>query len=113
MTIKSMPNNKNFLNNFDRTFKVDKKSRFFTAIKGENGEWENTDKRGYGQFEFACYNAEQMSRRNGGMEVAIFQTGEIKTIYFRGADYGSNGIPNNERDLLVSSQGQESRETDS
>lgn len=60
-----------------------KKDRYFLATKTD-GEWERIEKRGYGDRDFAGFNAEQLSQRNGGTEIAILFKGEVKEIYFKG-----------------------------
>jgi len=60
-----------------------KKYRYYTALKVD-GEWEGTDKRGYGEKDLAVLNAIELSKRGDGQEVAIIHKGEVKEIYFTG-----------------------------
>lgn len=60
-----------------------KKKRYYTVIK-KDGEWERTDKRGYGDKDFATFNAESLSMRDGGLEVGILYKGEILAVYYQG-----------------------------
>ena len=55
------------------------KNRYYTATL-QNGEWERTDKRGYGDLDFCRFNALELAKRNGGQDVAILHKGGVKEV---------------------------------